>query len=268
MALHYKVIDTKQELLEHKERILGLFQRCFDKSLDEKIWQWAYLGNTIGDAVISLCFDDSKLVAHYGAVPICLRKGYKQIKTCLSMNVMVDVHYRKYGIFIEIARQVYDRAKALGFQLTIGFPNKSSLPGFKKRLGWEIGPADYIALLTKNQLLSVKRFTDYLQNKELAILDVDNKKFLEWRLSKPLQTYYNTKGIIIKEFKNHPDIVFINEDFYKVMEAGKRYHILIDASINDFIDSKVFDYQFGYKLFDESLNGIRFKKDLLMSDIF
>ena len=38
--------------------------------------------------------------------------------------------YRKYGLFVEQAEQVYERAQAMGYEVVFGFPNKNSTPGF------------------------------------------------------------------------------------------------------------------------------------------
>ena len=270
MVFNFKLIDNKKELTFFKKQMLDLFRVCFNRDLDERVWHWTYVDNVIRDSIVSLCFDNKKLIGHYAVIPIPLRKGDEQIKTCLSIALMVDSHYRRRGIFIELAKHAYDRARALGFQLAMAFPdpNKNSLPGFKKRLGWEIESTDYVALLTKEQLLNSKKFKDYLQNKELLKLDLRNKEFLEWRLSKPLQTYHVKNGVIIKDFENYQDIVFIDENYEKDLEDDKKYHILIDATIDDFRIFQVFEYQLAYKLIDESLKGIKFKKDLLMSDVF
>lgn len=264
----FKLIDNKIELNNFKREILDLFRICFNEDLDEDIWNWAYMDNVIGDPVVSLCFDGEKLIGHYAVIPIVLQKQDAEIKACLSMHTMVKPHYRKYGIFVKQAEGVYERAKKLGFQLVVGFPNKNSTPGFKKRLSWSIGPADYVALVTKERLLNTKRFHDYLQDKNLLKLNLANKEFFTWRLSKPSQTYYVKDGTILKDFKNCQDVVFISEGFERNLEEQKQYNVLIDADINDFRDAMVFEYQFGFRLFDEGLRGIGFKKDLLMSDVF
>lgn len=268
MKFDFKLIVDKMGLIDFKGQILDLFRCCFGKDLDEKIWLWAYINNTFSNPIVSLSFKENKLVGHYAVIPVATKRGDKQIKTCLSMTTMVEIHYRKHGIFYEQARQVYKMAKELGFQIVIGFPNKKSLPGFKKRLGWECDASDYVAVLTKGQLLSSKSFQDYLLDEELIELDTENKEFLEWRLSKPQQNYYIQDGNIIKDFEHGKDIVFINKRYREALDKNKKFNILIDTTIDDFRDYMVFEYQFGFKLLDEKFKNLKFKKDLLMSDVF
>jgi hypothetical protein len=52
------------------------------------------------------------------------------------------------------------------------------------------------------------------------------------------------------------------------LDNDKKYNLLIDHSLNKYLDKKEFDYIFGYRLFDTSFNGVSFKKDLIMSDVF
>ena len=52
------------------------------------------------------------------------------------------------------------------------------------------------------------------------------------------------------------------------LDKDKKYNLLLDHSLDKYLDKKEFDYIFGYRLFDTSLEGVEFKKDLLMSDVF
>ncbi len=262
------MINDKNELLQYKEQIFELFSNCFSQDIDEDLWYWEYIENPNGNPIISLYFYDNKLVGHYSVIPIKLiMEKNKSILGALSMTTMVDISYRKYGIFIDQANEVYEKSIELGYKFVFGFPNKKSAPGFKKRLDWILEENLYVAKLTKNELLILSS-----QNNSDKIgfnsLDIDN---LEWRLNKPNQKYIKNDKNILKqfnnEFDNEFDIVF-DSDNYSSLDSDKKYNILLDRDLDKFIDKKEFDYIFGYRLFDDNLKNINFKKDLILSDVF
>ena len=100
----------------------------------------------------------------------------------------------------------------------------------------------------------------------VAYFDIDDKKNLEWRLSKPSQNYFYNGKNILKKFNDECDVVFADGDFVQ-LDKDKRYNILIDTKICSPANRRN-EYCFGYKILDDSLSNIVFKKDLLMSDVF
>lgn len=257
------IINNKEELLKYKTQILVLFEDSFGSKMDEKLWNWAYIDNPNGNPIVSLYFDGQKLVGHYAVIPIKFIHNQKNIDAVLSMTTMVDSVYRKYGIFIEQANDVYKKATELGYKFVCGFPNKKSAPGFKKRLGWILEEDLYVANFTYDELQQLEKKT-YPTSISFNTQDREN---LEWRLNKPNQNYFKKNNNILKEFENNIDIVFNGADFI-ILDKDKKYNLLLDYSLDKHLDKKEFDYIFGYRLFDTSLEGVEFKKDLLMSDVF
>jgi hypothetical protein len=258
------LINDKNELLEYKDKIFQLFKDCFKKSIDENLWNWAYIENPNGSPVVSLYFDGNILAGHYAVIPIKLLNAKDgNVKAILSMTTMVRFSYRKFGIFIEQANEVYEKSQKNGYKLVIGFPNKQSAPGFKKRLHWTIESNLYVAKLSKDELMNIR-----ISNKPNTIMfDTLDEKNLKWRLSKPNQEYIRKDNNILKKFGNKYDVIFrgrIIENF----DEEKEYNVLICENFDKFLDKKQFDYIFGYKVFDDSIGDIDFKKDLIMSDIF
>lgn len=269
MKLKYQIIDNKKDLVDYKSEILNLFRVCFDKDLNESIWEWAYIDNPLGKPIVSLCMNNkNEVVGHYAIIPYSINYKGEEINTYLSMTTMVNKSYRRHGIFVEQAQSVYEHAKMQGVELIIGFPNKMSLPGFKKRLDWKFDKPSYVASVTKKQLMSNDMFQKLLTNNELISVDKDSKKFLNWRLSKPTQTYQEKNNIILKSYNNSEDIVYIDENFKGEIADNKKYNILIDGSIEELQKFKVFDYFFGYKNLNYDLDNLKFKKDMLLSDVF
>ena len=257
------MINDKNELLKYKTQILELFEHSFGSKMDEKLWYWAYIDNPNGNPIVSLYFDGSKLVGHYAVIPINFIHNQKNIDAVLSMTTMVDLFYRKYGIFIEQANEVYDKANELGYKFVCGFPNKKSAPGFKKRLNWILEEDLYVANFSYNELQQIEK-RSYLN---AISFNTQDKANIEWRLSKPNQNYFKKNNNILKEFEGNFDIVFNGFDFSN-LDRDKKYNLLLDHSLDKHLDKKEFDYIFGYRLFDTSLEGVDFKKDLLMSDVF
>jgi len=255
------LINNKDELLNYKEQIFELFEKSFGKMIDDKLWEWAYIDNPNGNPIVSLYFDNDKLIGHYAVIPMTFRYKEKSIKGLLSMTTMVEKSYRKYGVFVEQASEVYELAKELGYKFVCGFPNKKSAPGFKKRLNWTLQEDFFVAQLTYDELLKLKK-----RGWENSIFfDIYEKENFDWRLNKPGQKYFMKGKNILKKYDSLFDIVFHCYDF-SMLDKDKKYNLLTNEQ--NYIEKKQFDYVFGYKIFDSSLKDAEFKVDLLISDVF
>lgn len=257
-----KLINKKNDLLVYKKQIFDLFKDSFDVEMDESLWEWAYINNPNGDPIVSLYFDNDKLVGHYAVIPVSFLYKKNAMNAVLSMTTMVDASYRKYGIFAEQAQEVYDKATELKYKFVYGFPNKKSAPGFKKRLGWVLQDDLYVASFCDDELKKIKEEF----NCSISF-NTENEKNMAWRLSKPNQNYFNFGSNVLKKYNDEIDIVFSEFDFSSI-SSHEKYNILLDHDLDKHLDKKVFDYSFGYRLFDTSLEGVEFKKDLIMSDVF
>ena len=231
--------------------------------MDEKLWHWAYIDNPNGNPIVSLYFDGKRLVGHYAVVPVKFIFNQKNIDAVLSMSTMVDLSYRKYGVFSDQANDVYRKAIELGYKFVYGFPNKKSAPGFKKRLDWIIEDNLCVASFCYNDLKQIenKNYSNVIS------FNIENEDNLRWRLNKPNCDYFKEGGHILKEFGCSIDIVFRGINF-DTLDKGKKYNLLLADDSGKYLANKEFDYAFGYKIFDPSFNNINFKKDLIMSDVF
>jgi len=257
------IITQKEELLKYKTQIFELYKNSFNDSIDEGMWQWAYINNPNGNPLVSLYFDKDKLVGHYAAIPMIFLYQQEPLNAVLSMTTMVDISYRKYGIFIEQANEIYEKAEELGYKFVCGFPNKKSAPGFKKRLGWTLEEDLYVAKFSYNELQKIKK-KSYLN---LISFNTQDKKNLEWRLNKPNRKYIKNNSNIFKIFDEDLDLVFNSYEF-SMLDKDKKFNLLMEYELNKHLDKKQFDYIFGYRFFDSSLEGVEFKKDLIISDVF
>ncbi len=269
MNLSFKLITKAKALVEHQQQIFSLFEECFAKPLCERLWQWAFLENPCGEPIVSLCFnDENKLVGHYAVIPLILRNKNGVVNSCLSMTTMVHSHYRLYGVFADQAHQVYEEAKKRGVQLVIGFPNTNSAPGFKKRLGWTINESDYMACVEKQQLVKSSDFKKICEDPDLLDLDIHDKRYRQWRLSKPGVEYLDRGEVILKKFERQYDLVYVGKGFAESLREGEQYNILIDGAVQDFRKSFLFGYPLGYKMMGDNMINPAFKRNMLMSDVF
>ncbi len=261
MIFNKKLITNKIELLEYQYDILELFRTSFNAELDKEIWKWAYIDNICGNPIVSLYFHNDKLIGHYAIIPMRLNFNSNNLLAALSMTTMVDINYRRHGIFIQQATEVYEKAKTLGFSLVYGFPNLKSAPGFKKRLDWTIDTQSYVIRIQGKYLINKK-----IKSENKICLDFQDKEFLKWRLSKPNQEYIKKDYFVLKKFDDAFDIVYHEFNFLDI-EKENYYNLLVDES-DGYQNEKEFEYLFGYKIFDDKLIGFEFKKDLIMSDVF
>lgn len=260
------LITNKNELLIHRESISELFKKCFDVPLDKELWNWAYVGNVCGDPVVSLYYHEEKLVGHYAIIPMRLKCDNDSILVGLSMTTMVDASYRRHGLFVKQANEVYESAKKLGFTLVYGFPNARSAPGFKKRLGWTMQENGCVVRVRREKLLSLEFNNDFQ-----IYFDKNDKELLNWRLSKPGGNYILDSHFIVKKYHEDLDVV-LHENLFSGIGGAEYYNVFIeDCSLFQSQDSHeeiIFEYFFGYKMLDDSLLKHEFKIDLIMSDVF
>lgn len=268
MAINYYLINDKDRLQIHKNNILKLFKRSFKIKLDENIWEWAYLLNPIEAPIVSLAYDENdNLLGHYAIIPFLLNYNGDMVKACLSMTTMVDPDYKNPILILELANQAYKKAKKEKFMFVFGFPNKKSKPIFSRFLNWEI-EEDYVALISGKKINDNMNFNSYLKNtdKDHFSIATDHTKFYKWRLSKPSSHYKVKNNIVEKKYKDNNDIIYIKKDFK--IDLSKKYNILIEGNIKDFVCKKKFDYYFGYKRLNLNKKTIKFKKDMILSDVF
>lgn len=257
-----KIVNSKVELATYKEQIIQLFSLAFEKDMDESLWEWAFIENPCGAPIVSLCFADDILVGHYAVIPYDLTYKGQSVKGSLSMTTMVHPEHHKKGIFVKLAEQVYAAAKELKYDLVFGFPNKNSAPGFERKLGWSIDKDYHVIKITRpdvNQYFSEPE-------KDSLKFDLNNKKLIDWRLSKPNSNYQQLDGgLIVKEFKGGLDVMYHERNFNDLDESV----VLSIICKCDSEDSNIlFDYVFGYRFFNQKLENLPITPSLLLSDVF
>jgi hypothetical protein len=244
--------------------IAELFKVCFGETLDRQLWEWAYLKNPTGTPIIVVALVNGNVIGHYAMIPIPFIQDNLQHLGYLSMTTMVHPDYRKYGLFQELASIAYSHALPKTF--VYGFPNSNSTPGFKKRLEWEISEKFHIATINSKNLLNYLSSTP--ENSQ-GSLDISDRKFIDWRLSKPGAKYYVDGKLIYKEYNGEIDILTTGQVTTSVfMGSEKSFNLLSSEESLLNAATALKKYQFGYRNFDSSINLSLLNPNLLMSDVF
>ena len=261
-------IHQKQELLKHKAKINNLFSACFGGREIGDLWEWAYIKNPNNDPIISLCYENDDLVGHYAIISLPLRSGTNVINTYLSMTTMIAESYRKYGLFHKLADSAYEVASKNGVDFVIGFPNKASAPGFKKRLNWVFPSPDYVVRVTKKKLLENKNLSMLLL-KNTYTLNLHDKKTLMWRMSRPGAEYFWNEGLLYKHFDGAIDILYLEtiDDLKKIPDC-KFINILIQNENMQLRDFMIFEYQFGGVGINKNFDPVNINRQMCLSDVF
>jgi len=130
------------------ELSVSAVKRLFSLSGSEKdagIFRWQYLQG-VGPAYVAIAHDARGPidggVASYAAFPVPFRMGSQIGSAVQSFDTLTLPSHRGKGLFVRLARTVYEHAAESGELAVFGFPNESSVHGFVKHLGWTIeGPA-------------------------------------------------------------------------------------------------------------------------------
>lgn len=263
-------IETKLELVEHQDAIGNLFLSAFGKPLPLDLWRWAYLENPNGEPIVTLCYDDGVLVGHYAMIPMPLRSDQVHLNSYISMTTMVAISHRKHYLFTSLAHAAYAIAKERGIDIVMGFPNEQSAPGFRKHLNWTLPPSDYVASMTKGEVLAAAKSLKGLGgNNDSYRLDLLNGTARAWRLSRPGSIYHWVDGLAFKEYGDSVDLMaFDHPDQLVALPEGRSVNLLLPATVTSLLMHKVFDYQFGGLSLSSPFEPGMILRQMALSDVF
>lgn len=266
--MYIRTIKKKQELLSYRKDIETLSRECFGDRVSSDLWCWAYIDNPNGEPLVSLCYEADRLVGHYAVIPMPVSICDSQLNSYLSMTTMVANDYRKYGLFTKLAEANYKEAFEEGIDFIFGFPNAMSTPGFRKRLKWNLPSADYIASISKAELVN-SSVASTLILKNRFRLNLRDEKIRKWRLSKPDTDYVCKEGLVYKQFGGSIDLIYFDSlDALNRLPDDQRLNILLSCDVVDFLENKIMDYQFGGISITREFQPELFSKQMCMSDVF
>ena len=110
-----------------------------DAEMSNKAYlRWQYVENPAGKAIVVVArADNGALAGQYVVIPLDFRLDGQLGKGSLSLNTLTHPDYRGQGLFTKMANETYDVCKSEGLNITLGFPNKNSYPGFVRKLQFQ-----------------------------------------------------------------------------------------------------------------------------------
>lgn len=196
-------IEIFREFCEIEEdKFISLFKAIFKREFPAEAFRWYELLKGENVWAIAQEKDTGEFVAIYGLMPISIFLKGENISGYLCHNVGVGPSYWATGMFQYIGEKTLKEVLK-SRELAIGFSNKLALKGHK-RIGWqEIG---------KMKFYLKERFRKYNESEFRNIYEVDRfegdiddlilnsgnreeflirkeHNFLNWRISKPFQSY-------------------------------------------------------------------------------
>lgn len=260
-------VTRKQALLEHRPVIEDLFFNSFGQRALGNIWDWAYLDNPNGEPVVSLCYDDGRLVGHYAIVPMPLSCKDVHKRSYVSMTTMVAESHRKFGLFTQLAQECYRIAAEGGADFVFGFPNSQSTPGFRKRLDWILPESDYVATIDKSTLLAAAK-TGSFDKTGLLGLDLNDPVIRTWRLSRPGSNYTFEQGLAFKRHQDTVDLLWWDApEALASLPDDVSVNVLV--SVNSGLEpNRQFDYQFGGIGLRSAFDATAINREMAISDLF
>lgn len=119
-----------------EKEILNLFENIYGYEKSINYWKWKYADNYQGAGWITLAEAGEDIVGHYCIMQNNLNCMGKVIIAGQSCDTMIRKDNRGKGLFIRLATENYNNAINSGVCAVFGFPNRNSLPGFMRDLGW------------------------------------------------------------------------------------------------------------------------------------
>jgi GNAT superfamily N-acetyltransferase len=126
-----------------EEGILDLRQQVFGDvdqvRLLPETWRWQFCDNPAGPPLVALAEDRGRIVGQYAVIPTRFSVYGQALSLALSCDTMIHPDYRRQGLFVELARDVYRRMEEEDRMAAVwGFPNQASLTGFTRHLDWRV----------------------------------------------------------------------------------------------------------------------------------
>lgn len=211
---------TKEELHERTQQFCDLYHSCFNDKIDTTIIEQRYLQNPVGDLYMYVALEDNHIVANYSVSPAYLQMRDKQIKCALSLNTMTHPDFVGKGLFVQLARMLYDELKRQGYGMVYGFPNYISNRTFCTQLGWkDIYEIPTLELVIEKELsyhpsniIPCSSF-DIPQTTTSRLTVAKTNPYLNWRYkNKPYTDYHmiktaNESWMVYKRYQNMINIV-------------------------------------------------------------
>jgi hypothetical protein len=218
------------ELHNISTKTIDIYIDCFNKNgshkTNEKL-SWQLLELPIKSKYVNIAVDkeSNRTAGTYAVFPVVFKIGNQNFTGSQAIDAITDENFRGKGLFINLAKNVYEMAVKDDVKLVFGFPNGNSVHGHKNKLSWTImDPVPFLLKPLNTQYFSKKfKFLTWFPNisisrkfkldqsisfkcensfsdevndiwikfsKEIKVAVIRSKEYLEWRyLKKPQENY-------------------------------------------------------------------------------
>ena len=134
-------LTTRSATPEDRSFQATLYDLCFEKQDGASVVPWRYDKNPHGAAICRIAEEaGGGFVSHYACSPrVVLHRGEVLAQPLVGQtgDVMTHPEKRKLGIFSQLDREAMADAKAAGWSMVFGLPNRKSAHIFTRDLGWQ-----------------------------------------------------------------------------------------------------------------------------------
>ena len=263
------ILSKSDQLKVDKEQILTLTQKIFgDAELSKAdFFDWQYLHNPDGEAIVIVAKDDEKnnlIIGVESILPMNLMVNQKVVRASLSCNSYVDPDYRKKGIFTKLISLVKKESTTNNISCIYGVANDNSFNSFMKKDSHEISDLpilfrpirlsnyfsfplgnflhlfDNIWKIKKSYNPNVFEFKDYFDetfevlckkaNQRIPIIKHRTKEYLNWRYKDhPTREY---KTFVLKENSMLEGYIVTRKTIVNGKSIGVIVDFLVDSDTN------------------------------------
>lgn len=212
---------AKQELMHYAKSFCDLYRSCFNDYIDERVVLKRYLENPYDDLCMCVAIEDDRLISNYAVSPSRVVVGDKSYKSALSLNTMTHPDFCGKGLFVTLAKALYDKLMSEGYKIVYGCPNYLSNQIFCSKLDWrDVYEIPTMELVLDNKVQIEYRGVRQVNFDEIEYLPNDvihvekNHEYVIWRYAKhPSNKYFavNTDNGGWAIYKFYQDMINIVE---------------------------------------------------------
>ncbi len=192
------------------DSLLALHHRVFHENRTREQWEWKFLGNPDGEAIIMVAEAGQEIIGHYGLIPRTFFAAGHQLTAYQEVDLIIDRSARQPGLFRTLGMMAYRAAVQRGAPFTYGYPNTRSTPVGVQKLGWE--PVAPIHLLSRYAAMEQLAYTGLRPVARAIQCSLD--RWISWRnrldnrpAVKPLDLERQTDAIFWEDYTRGQQII-------------------------------------------------------------
>ena len=240
------MINIREYKKGDEEGIVSLFNEVYNTSREVDYWKWQFMENPLGEPVIVVAEEDSKIVGQCTLLPNIIGIKGEEVLAGESIDTMISKDYRGQGLYEKMLIKSYQVGEEKGMKIRIGFPTENL---YKVLLNDPINarfvtdiPLFINLYKLDNFLFGIVRLKALA--KILAIPSILMAKFI-----------YREKKIKIKEAYVIEEIQEFNEEFDVLWDKLKKDSPIMKARTSKFLNWRIKDHPINhYKSFASYLN--------------